>query len=148
SMSRVPMGSDGGGQDGGNAHLRQRVFQVPQGISADLIATLEGFSRVEVDALALRSQQSAARALEEQRFARSAVPVTDPFTGALALEGDEFPRPDTSAAGLAKLEPAFVALGATPAGPRGETLDQIALAAYPRAGRIQHVYTAGNSSGI
>src|SRR2546426_867408 len=67
SMSRVPMGSDGGGEDGHNAHLRERFFQVPQGISADLIATLEGFSREEVDEIALRSQQRAARAVEERR---------------------------------------------------------------------------------
>ncbi len=64
SMSRVPMGSDGGGVDGGNVELRKRFFQVPQGISADLIATLEGYSREDVDAIALRSQQRAARAIE------------------------------------------------------------------------------------
>src|SRR6185369_325098 len=71
SMSRVPMGSDGGGADGGNTHLRRRFFQVPQGISADLIATLEGFSRDEIDEVALRSQKGAARAVAEGRFARS-----------------------------------------------------------------------------
>src|SRR5689334_23176932 len=96
SMSRVPMGSDGGGQDGGNTHLRERVFQVPQGISADLIATLEGFSRAEIDAVALRSQKNAARAIEEHRFARSLFAVKDPRTGAVVLERDEFPRPDTT----------------------------------------------------
>jgi len=148
SMSRVPMGSDGGGQDGNNAHLRRRVFQVPQGISADLIATLEGFRREEIDAVALRSQRNAARAIEEGRFAKSLFPVRDPRTGATALERDEFPRPDTTAAGLAALQPAFTQLGALAAGPAGETLDQIALAAYPRAKRIEHVHTAGNSSGI
>ena len=78
SMSRVPMGSDGGGVDGGNLELRKRVFQVPQGISADLIATLEGFSREQVDEIALRSQRNAARAVEEGRFERSVVPVGDP----------------------------------------------------------------------
>ncbi|MDC0713851.1 acetyl-CoA C-acetyltransferase [Stigmatella sp. ncwal1] len=148
SMSRVPMGADGGGQDGDNIHLRERIFQVPQGISADLIATLEGFSREEVDAVALRSQQNAARAIEEGRFSKSLFPVRDPFTGAVVLERDEFPRPDTTAAGLAALKPAFVALGETAAGPKGETLDQLALAAYPRAKAIQHIHTAGNSSGI
>src|SRR5258705_7204400 len=70
SMSRVPMGSDGGGQDGNNTHLRESVFQVPQGISADLIATLEGFTREEIDSVALRSQRNAARAIEEGRFAK------------------------------------------------------------------------------
>jgi len=148
SMSRVPMGSDGGGQDGNNSHLRQRVFQVPQGISADLIATLEGFRREEIDAVALRSQRNAARAIEEGRFAKALFPVRDPRTGATALERDEFPRPDTTAAGLAALQPSFAQLGAMAAGPAGETLDQLALAAYPRAQRIEHLHTAGNSSGI
>ncbi|HEX9981788.1 MAG TPA: acetyl-CoA C-acetyltransferase [Thermoanaerobaculia bacterium] len=148
SMSRVPMGSDGGGHDGDNLHLRERVFQVPQGISADLIATLEGFSREELDAIALRSQQNAARAIAEDRFARSLFPVRDPFTGEVVLERDEFPRPDTTAEGLASLKPAFTAAGAHVAGANGETLDDIALAAYPAAKAIQHLHTAGNSSGI
>ncbi|MCY1079328.1 acetyl-CoA C-acetyltransferase [Archangium lansingense] len=148
SMSRVPMGSDGGGQDGNNTHLRQSLFQVPQGISADLIATLEGFSREEIDAVALRSQKNAARAIEQKRFAKSLFPVKDPFTGAVVLERDEFPRPDTTAEGLAALKPSFVALGETVSGPKGETLDQLALAAYPHAKAIRHLHTAGNSSGI
>jgi acetyl-CoA C-acetyltransferase len=148
SMSRVPLGADGGGMDGNNLHLRERVFQVPQGISADLLATLEGFSRQELDAVALRSQRNAARAIEEGRFAKSLFPVKDPQTGATVLTRDEFPRPDTTAEGLAALKPAFVAMGETVAGPKGETLDQLALAAYPRAKAIQHLHTAGNSSGI
>jgi acetyl-CoA C-acetyltransferase len=148
SMSRVPMGADGGGQDGDNKHLRERIFQVPQGISADLIATLEGFSREELDAVALRSQRNAARALEENRFSKSLFAVKDPFTGAVALERDEFPRPDTTAEGLAALKPAFTALGESAAGPNGETLNQLALAAYPRAKAIRPLHTAGNSSGI
>ncbi len=148
SMTRAPMGSDGGGQDGGNAHLRERFFQVPQGISADLIATLEGFSRAELDEVALRSQQRAARAAEERRFARSLVPVTDPRTGEVVLDHDELLRPDTTHEGLSKLASSFVALGETEAGPHGETLDQIALAAYPAAKRIRHLHTAGTSSGI
>jgi acetyl-CoA C-acetyltransferase len=148
SMSRVPMGSDGGGQDGGNVQLRGRVFQVPQGISADLIATLEGITRQDLDAVALRSQRNAARAIEEGRFARSLFPVRDPSTGKVLLERDEYPRPDTTAEGLAALKPAFTELGAQAVGPSGETLDQLALLAYPRAKAIQHVHTAGNSSGI
>ena len=148
SMSRLSLGADGGGQDGGNVHLRKRVFQVPQGISADLIASREGFTREEVDAIALRSQRNAARAIEEGRFARSLFEVVDPATGKVALAREEFPRPDTTAAGLAALAPAFVALGATPAGPDGETLDGIALAAYPDVKELRHVHTAGNSSGI
>ncbi len=148
SMSRLPIGADGGGQDGGNAHLRDRVFQIPQGISADLIATLEGFSREQLDAVALRSQQNAAAALADGRFNTSIVPVHDPSTGKLLLAHDEFPRPDTTAAGLAALKPSFVTLGEQPVGPHGETLDQLALAAYPRARQIHHLHTAGNSSGI
>ncbi|AKT39471.1 acetyl-CoA C-acetyltransferase [Chondromyces crocatus] len=148
SMSRVPMGADGGGQDGGNMQLRDRVFQVPQGISADLIASLEGLSREEVDALALLSQKNATRAIEERRFAKALFPVKDPRTGAVALAADEFPRPDTTAEGLAALKASFIALGEMAVGPNGETLDQIALAAYPQAKAIQHVHTAGNSSGI
>ena len=148
SMSRVAMGSDGGGQDGNNLHLRGRTFQVPQGISADLIATLEGFSREEIDAVALRSQRNASQAIEGKRFARSLITVKDPFTGAVALERDEFVRPDTTAEGLAALKASFVALGAAEAGPKGETLDQLALAGYPAAKAVNHVHTAGNSSGI
>ena len=148
SMSRLSLGADGGGQDGGNLRLRKRVFQVPQGISADLIASREGFDRKDVDAVALRSQKNAARAIEENRFARSLFEVVDPESGRIVLAREEFPRPDTTAEGLAALPPAFVALGATAAGPNGETLDQIALAAYPDADEIRHVHTAGNSSGI
>jgi acetyl-CoA C-acetyltransferase len=148
SMSRVPMGSDGGSMDGNNLRLRGRVFQVPQGISADLIATLEGFSREDLDALALRSQKNAARAIEEGRFAKSLFPVKDPATGAVALERDEFPRPNTTAEELAALKPSFVQLGEAAVGPKGETLDQIALAQYPDAKTIRHLHSAGNSSGI
>lgn len=148
SMSQFGLGADGGGQDAGNIKLRERVFQVPQGISADLIATLEGFSREDVDAWALRSQENAAVAINDGRFNRSLVPVSDPFTGELLLTRDEFPRPDTTAQGLAALQPSFEALGRLAAGPNGETLDQIAVAAYPQAGTIRHVHTAGNSSGI
>jgi acetyl-CoA C-acetyltransferase len=150
SMSRNPIGSDGAGQDGDNLRLRSRVFQVPQGISADLIATLEGFSRADVDAFALDSQRKAAVAQREGRFQRSLVPVRDPEApeGAAAVLADEHPRHDTTAEGLAALKASFTAMGATPVGPHGETYDQIALAAYPQAGEIRHVHTAGNSSGV
>ncbi len=148
SMSKLGLGADGGGQDGGNLKLRGRVFQVPQGISADLIATLEGFTREQIDEVALRSQRNAAVAIEEGRFDRSLVPVRDPFTGELLLDRDELPRPDTTREGLAALKPSFVALGEMAVGASGETLDQIALAAYPEAREIRHVHTAGNSSGI
>jgi acetyl-CoA C-acetyltransferase len=148
SMSRVPMGADGAGQDGENMTLRGKLFQVPQGISADLIATLEGFSREELDAFALDSQRKAAVAQNECRFSRGLFPAKDPATGAVLLEKDEFPRHDTTLEGLATLKPAFPALGATAVGPAGETLDQIALERYPQLAEIHHVHTAGNSSGI
>ena len=139
SMSRNPIGSDGAGQDGNNLHLRKRHHQVPQGISADLIATLEGFSREEIDAFALESQRRTARAEQEGRF-RSRIPVRDPETGQVVLEKDEHPRSETTAEGLAALAPSFVAMG--------ETWDPIALQRYPEAGEIRHVHTAGNSSGV
>ena len=148
SMSKLGLGADGAGQDGGNLKLRERVLQVPQGISADLIATLERFTREQVDEVALLSQRNAAIAIEEGRFNGSLVPVRDPFTSALLLERDEHPRPDTTMEGLAALPPSFVTLGGAVVGPNGQTLDQIALAAYPEAKRIQHLHTAGNSSGI
>jgi acetyl-CoA C-acetyltransferase len=140
SMSRVPMGADQGGQDGGNLHLRARLPQVPQGISADLIATLEGITREELDAFALESQRKAARAQASCWFSRSLFPVKDSATGAVVLEKDEHLRPDTTLEGLAKLEPSFISLGAT--------YDPIALQRYPQAGEIRHLHTAGNSSGI
>jgi acetyl-CoA C-acetyltransferase len=148
SMSRVPMGSDGAGLDGNNPHLRKKHFQVPQGISADLIATLENFSREEIDQFALRSQQRVAQAQREGYFKKSLFAVRDPETGAVALEVDEYPRPETTLEGLAALEPSFAAWGAKAVGPGGETLDQMALRKYPQAGEIRHVHTAGNSSGI
>jgi acetyl-CoA C-acetyltransferase len=149
SMSRVPMGSDGGGTDGQNTHLRKkRFFQVPQGISADLIATRERFTRAELDAFALGSHRKAARAVEEKRFGKSLVAVKDLATGAVLLERDELVRPDTSPEGLAQLKASFVEMGRMAAGPNGETLDQLALRAYPDVREIQHLHTAGNSSGL
>jgi len=147
SMSRQPIGSDGAGQDGGNVRLRGLYFQVPQGISADLIATLEGFSREEIDASALASQRKAGAAQRDGRFQHSIIPVRDPETGTVVL-ADEYPRPDTTAEGLASLKPAFEAMGAAPLGPDGETYDQVALKGYPQVHRIHHVHTAGNSSGV
>ncbi|MBN8611153.1 MAG: acetyl-CoA C-acetyltransferase [Deltaproteobacteria bacterium] len=148
SMSRVPMGSDGGGTDGQNARLRETYFQVPQGISADLIATRERFSRAELDSFALGSHRKAARAIEEKRFARSLVAVRDRSTGALLLDRDELVRPDTSLEGLSQLKPSFVEMGKMAAGPNGETLDQLALRGYPDTREITHLHTAGNSSGL
>jgi acetyl-CoA C-acetyltransferase len=141
SMSRVPMGSDGGGQDGHNHKLRERFFQVPQGISADLIATLENFSRRDVDELALRSQKNAARAVEEKRF--SLIPVVN--EGKIVLDRDESPRADTTIEGLSRLEPSFAALGAHSID--GKTIDQIASGSYG-VSQVNHLHTAGNSSGL
>jgi acetyl-CoA C-acetyltransferase len=139
SMSHYSLGADGGGQDGGNLRLRERVHQVPQGISADLIASLYHVSRAEVDAFALESQRRAAVAQRECRFSKSLFPVTEPATGAVALAVDEYTRPSSTIEGLTALAPAFA---------DHPELDAIALAKYPSAGTIRHVHTAGNSSGI
>ena len=148
SMSRAPIGSDGAGADGNNLILRKKHFQVPQGISADLIASREGFSREAVDRYAVESQKRAVEAQKDCRFSKSLFAVKDPETGRVALEVDEYPRPETTLEGLAGLDPAFVKLGQTPVGPNGETYDQIALARYPEVKEMRHVHTAGNSSGI
>ncbi|HET6763131.1 MAG TPA: acetyl-CoA C-acetyltransferase [Longimicrobiaceae bacterium] len=148
SMSHNGLGADGGGTDGGNLHLRARHFQVPQGISADLISTLYGISRAEIDAFALDSQRKAAAAIQDGRFASALFPVVDPDTGAVLLDHDEYPRPSTTAEGLAALEPAFTGLGAKPVGPNGESMDEMARRGYPQVAQINHVHTAGNSSGI
>jgi acetyl-CoA C-acetyltransferase len=148
SMSRVPMGADEGEGDGKNPHLRKKLMQVPQGISGDLIASLEGFTRADVDRFALMSQQRAAHAQQAGYFEKSLFPVRNPENGVVALEKDEYLRPNTTLEALASLEPSFVDVGRILAGPHGETFDQIALARYPQIERISHVHTAGNSSGI
>lgn len=148
SMSRCPIGSDGAGMDGHNEHLRQRVHQVPQGISADLIATLEKFTRGEADIYAAESQRRAAEAWEKGYFKKSIFAVIDPETGEVALDRDEHMRPGTSADDLAKLEPAFVRLGEMGVEGTGKTYNQLAVERYPEAGSLEHVHTAGNSSGI
>lgn len=148
SMSRVPLGSDGGGLDGHNPRLRQQLPQVPQGISADLIASLYGFSRADLDRFALSSQQKASQALKRGDLQKSLFAVRDPERGEVLLAQEEYPRPETTLETLAGLKPAFETLGLSVMGPQGETLDQIALQKYPQAGSIQHLHTAGNSSGI
>jgi acetyl-CoA C-acetyltransferase len=139
SMSRVPIGADGGAwaQD---PETNSATLFVPQGIGADLIATLEGFSRADVDAFALESQQRAARARAAGYFANSVVPVKD-FLGQTILGEDEFIKPQTTLEGLASLKPAFDSLGAM-------GFDAVALQRYPQVERIRHVHHAGNSSGI
>jgi acetyl-CoA C-acetyltransferase len=147
SMSQVPIGADGSGLDGNNERLRERVFQVPQGISADLIATREGFSRADVDAFALDSQTKAAKAQGENRFAKSLFAVKD-ADGTVILAKDDHPRPETTMEALGALSPAFVKVGAMAVGEGGATFDQIAMRRYPDTTGIVHVHTAGNSSGI
>ena len=137
SMSRVPMGSDGGAML--DPEIGQKINFVPQGISADLIATLEGFSRRDVDEFALQSQQRAAMATNNGRFT-SLIPVYD-SDGNLLLDQDEHIRPATTLETLAGLKPAFAALGA-------HGFDDIARRRYPQVEQIEHVHTAGNSSGI
>ena len=139
SMSRVPMGSDGGAwvmDPETNIHTNF----VPQGIGADLIATLEDFSRADVDAFALRSQQKAGRASADGSFARSLVPVTDQ-NGIVLLDHDEFIRGDSTLEGLGKLKPSFEMMGQM-------GFDATALRVYSHVERIEHVHTPGNSSGI
>ncbi|MCC6764978.1 MAG: acetyl-CoA C-acetyltransferase [Deltaproteobacteria bacterium] len=147
SMSRQPMGSDGSGIDGHNRHLREMFPLVPQGISADLIATIEGFSRDDVDRFALASQQRAKVAIEEGRFAKSVVPVKN-LDGTMALDHDEFPRPQTTLEGLGKLEPSFLQLGQYVQKGDELSFDEKARKIYPQVKKIEHVHTAGNSSGI
>jgi acetyl-CoA C-acetyltransferase len=139
SMSRVPIGSDGGAwaQD---PETNSATLFVPQGIGADLIATLNGFTRQDVDAFALESQKRATAARAAGHFDRSVVPVKDRM-GLTILEQDEFIKPATTMEGLAGLKPAFEQLGAM-------GFDAVALQRYPQVERIHHVHHAGNSSGI
>ena len=140
SMSRVPMGSDGGAMFSDPATVYD-AYIVPQGIGADLIATMEGFSRDDVDAYAMRSQENAAAAWSGGYFGKSIVPVRDQ-NGLLILDHDEHMRPDTTREALGKLKPAFEAM----AGMAG--FDDVALQKYHWVEKINHVHTGGNSSGI
>jgi acetyl-CoA C-acetyltransferase len=139
SMSRVPMGAAGGAwlQD---PDISLQLRSVPQGIGADLLATLDGYSREDVDGFALESQKRAARARDLGWFDRSVVPVTD-INGLVILDRDEFIKPNTTMAGLAQLKPSFEAIGKM-------GYDDMALRKYSSVERIRHVHTPGNSSGI
>ncbi len=147
SMSRCPMGADKGGLDGHNPLLAERYPLVPQGISADLIATREGFSRQEVDQFGVESQHKAGVAVENGYFDKSIIPVRD-TNGDVVLDRDEMPRPQTTLETLAGLEPSFIGMGGYV--PEGQTLslDGRAKSAYPEVTEINHVHHAGNSSGI
>ena len=140
SLSRVPMGSSGGAwaQD---PQMAAKTHFVMQGISADLLASLHGHSRTDLDAYAAESHCRAARAWSEGRFARSVVPVKD-FIGLTLLERDETVRADTTIETLASLKPAFAEMG------QKYGYDGVALQRYPQLERIEHHHHAGNSSGI
>ncbi|MEU3625953.1 acetyl-CoA acetyltransferase [Amycolatopsis coloradensis] len=140
SMSRVPMGSDGGAlfMDPATAYDN---YIVPQGTGADLIATIEGFSREDVDAWAVRSQEKAEAAWSGGYFAKSVVPVKD-INGVTILDHDEHRRPGSTVEGLGKLKPAFAGIGELGG------FDAVALQKYHSVERINHVHTGGNSSGI
>lgn len=148
SMSRVKMASDGGGLDGNNAILREKYLQVTQGISADLIATMENYSRPELDRFALSSQQKAAAAQSEGRFELSLMTPVDPITGAELLTADNYLRPDSTLESLAGLEPAFAKIGASSLNGDGQTMDEGVLKFFPEITEIDHRHTAGSASGI
>ncbi|MFZ5482306.1 MAG: acetyl-CoA C-acetyltransferase [Myxococcota bacterium] len=139
SMSRVKMGSDGGAF--WDPQVAFDLGLVPQGISADLLATLRGIDRAQADAFALRSQQRAVAAIDAGAFARSVVPVRD-LNGEVVLAVDELPRRDANLEALAKLNPSFTMMG------EQFGLDSLTRRAYPHVERIRHVHHAGNSSGI
>ena len=140
-MSRVPMGSDGAAVAVDPAIAMAHYF-VPQGISADIIATEYGFTRAQADRLAVESQKRAARAIAEGRFDNTLVEVKD-LNGLPILTHDEYPRPGTDMQSLGALKPAFKDLGETMPG-----FDRVALMKYPHLERINHIHHAGNSSGI
>ena len=140
-MSRVPMGSDGAAVAVDPAIAMAHYF-VPQGISADIIATEYGFTRTQADLLAVESQKRAARAIAEGRFDNTLVEVKD-LNGLPILTHDEYPRPGTDMQSLGALKPAFKDLGETMPG-----FDRVALMKYPHLERINHIHHAGNSSGI
>lgn len=140
SMSRLPLGSDGGALFNDPVTNYDQYF-VPQGIGADLIATIEGFTREDVDAYAVRSQDRAEAAWSGGYFAKSVVPVKD-FNGVLVLDHDEHRRPGSTVEALGKLTPAFAGMG------QAGGFDAVASQKYPSVERIDHVHHGGNSSGI
>ena len=139
SMSRVPMGSDGGPW-ALDPETNMACDFIPQGIGADLIATIDGYSRTDVDQFAEQSQKKAAAAQANGYFNASVIPVKDK-AGVVILDKDEFIKPTTTAEGLGKLNPSFATMGQM-------GFDAIALQKYPEVGTVNHVHHAGNSSGI
>ncbi len=147
SMSRWPAPSGPPDFTVGNAALREMYPLVPQGVSADLIATIEGFTREDVDALAFESQKRAARAQEEGRFDRSIVPILNP-DGSVALSKDEHLRPSTTMESLAGLAPSFERLGGRVLDGFEKSFDDMCKQVYPQIPGVNHVHHAGNSSGV
>ncbi len=146
SMSRpAPMSVDG--FTANNAHLYEQYPLIPQGISADLIATIEGFTREDCDRLAVESQRRAAEAVDAGRFKRSVVPIYN-NDGSLALDHDEHPRPGTTLESLAGLNPSFAKMGVMNPPNDTRTFDEICKAVYPQVAEMNHVHHAGNSSGV
>ncbi|MEP3225302.1 MAG: acetyl-CoA C-acetyltransferase [Parasphingorhabdus sp.] len=141
SMSRVPMGSDGLGGMADPSLVFQEYF-VPQGISADLIATKYGYSRDDVDAYAMESQKRAAKSWEENRFEKSILPIKD-VIGETVLDHDELMRPETDMQSLGSLNPAFQMMGEQMPG-----FNDVAILKHPDVEKMNHVHHAGNSSGI
>jgi len=141
SMSRVPMGADGGAW-ASDPSVAYATYFAPQGIGADVIATKFGFSREDVDAYAVESQRRAKVAWDEGRFAKSILPIRD-IIGQVVLTHDEHMRPETTMQSLGALKPSFTAMGEEMPG-----FDTIALLRYPELERVNHVHHAGNSSGI
>jgi acetyl-CoA C-acetyltransferase len=133
--------------DGRNPAFRSRFPTVPQGVSADLIATLEGFGRADVDAFAVESQRRAELALVEGRFDRGVIAVTGP-DGEVLCARDEHPRAGTTLEKLATLRPAFAEMGATCPDGDSRTYDELCLGVYPQVDAVDHVHHAGNSSGV
>ena len=132
--------------DRGNLHLREIHPQSHQGVCADAIASMEGISREAVDALALESQRRAAVAIAEGRFDKSLVPVYN-LDGTVALDKEEFPRPQTTAEGLASLKPSFTQIADMPLDEQGTTFRKLINQRYPDV-KIEHIHHAGNSSGV
>ena len=147
SMSRWPVDTAPPDFTVGNDALRALFPLVPQGISADLIATVEGFTRDDVDAFAMQSQMRAGVAMVQGRFDRSVVPIHNP-DGSVALAVDEFARPSTTREGLAKLLPSFGEMGTTVFPGFDASFDDMCRQAYPAVSSINHVHHAGNSSGV
>jgi len=146
SMSR-PATLSVDGFTANNAHLYEQYPLVPQGISADLIATVEGFTRTDVDTLGVSSQERAAEAIADGRFKRSVVPIYHD-DGTLALDHDEFPRPGTTMESLAGLNPSFAKMGIMSPANDTRTYDEICKDVYPHIKQVEHVHHAGNSSGV